>query len=54
MKRILPLSAAAILLSACSTQRFYEPGQTTQVPVQPIVPVQLPNPLDLPGKNLPT
>ena len=54
MKRILSLTASALLFTACSTQTFYEPGQNTQMPVQPIVPVQLPNPLDLPGKELPT
>ncbi len=44
------LAAATLLLASCSTTQTQPPQQTTQV----IVPVQLPNPLDLPGKNLPT
>ena len=53
MKRALIPSISALLLAACSSQTFYEPTQAPQTPVQPIVPVQLPNPLDLPGKNQP-
>ena len=53
MKRILFTTTAAVLLAACSqNNKLYTPSGTTQ-PVQPIVPVQLPNPLDLPGKNQP-
>ncbi len=43
----------AAMLPAC-TQTFYEPEQPAQQTMQQVVPVQLPNPLDLPGKNLPT
>ena len=54
MKRVLFTTTAAALLAACSqNETFYTPGQTVQQPVQPVVPVQLPNPLDLPGKNQP-
>ncbi len=53
MKRILPLTLTSLLAISCSSQKFYEPGQTTQTPAQPLVPVQLPNPLNLPGKDQP-
>ena len=53
MKRIFLTTTAALILTACSqNNKFYTPGTGSQ-PVQPIVPVQLPNPLDLPGKNQP-
>ena len=53
MKRILPLTITSLLVISCSSQKFYEPGQTTQTPTQPLVPVQLPNPLNLPDKDQP-
>jgi lipoprotein-anchoring transpeptidase ErfK/SrfK len=53
MNRMLPLTLTSLLAISCSSQKFYEPGQTTQTPAQPLVPVQLPNPLNLPGKDQP-
>jgi lipoprotein-anchoring transpeptidase ErfK/SrfK len=53
MKQVLTLSIVSLLLASCSSQTFYEPTQVPQTPAQPVVPVQRPNPLDLPGKNQP-
>ena len=52
MKRILALTAPLLLLVSCTEQKLYE--VSPQPVVQPVVPVQLPNPLNLPGKDQPT
>ena len=53
-KRAITLTLPLLLLAACSDQKFYEPSTNVQPIVQPIVPAQRPNPLNLPGKELPT